>query len=1357
MFRNVDPSVLRVFLGCRTADYLELVGSVLEDTLSAFGVYVLAPLSRQNVSDLAASRGVNSADFLAAVANTGAGPLASLPLTLDLLLRQYVGTGGLQGGAPELYETALLTLAAEPDADRAADQGALGSDEQRLAIAARLCCYLLLCGRAAFWTGPAGGTPPTDLEPSRLAGGEEEQTGGPFAVTSELIAEALRSALFASRGLTRLVPAHATFAAYLAARHLATHNLAESQLRTLLTSQSDTGSVGIVASLRETAAWLVGMRPDATGWLADVEPVSLAAHAAIINDNAMRHLVVQRLLADWRSAMAGSWYRGWHLSHPDLGSQLADVLGPLADPAAAQPPSEQAYLALCLAPDADAASLIAILLGIVAAPHVDAGLRALATEAAAKLDLAAAAPVLLEVLEEITAHPEQDPNDEIRGAVLEATWPGSLAVDRLILALTPPQRQDFVGGYLVFRSRLPGRLADDDVPHLLTWALTGSSVSDPDVQQGGSASGFPFHDSELIQALLDRAFACEQPEGIMRPAAALITAQMRSYKELEVPAALDERDSEGAETASSRALRRLLATELVAQHASKDSVGQLISWGWQRSSAAIAQHNAAVRDGQAGYPHPRRGLLDETDLPWVLELAEAAGPGVTELYVALLRFIYNPADLSAQEIAWATRGSVLWPAFAAMFDAIALDGDTAASARRDHRLSQRRQRTWADAPGHAARVLNLYERASSDPAAFWELLYLLQIDPDTGRGLHQHGDDIAERPGIALLPGGWLDYLREAAWVYLHDGVPPAEDYVDDPNLTSWPAEAGYLALALLARHGVPGRNVDALTPDDLAKWAPAILVFPAVPARADDSTLKRSLLARLASVASDRLPDLVDRILTGQLRLGWRPTELALIDAAFTDAVGDTLFQRIPQLITNLRETLASNPGSPDPDHMTADELRQLEQQRQQWDQRIAALCDTFGLIVTQLLRCQRQRAAEYALAIIADGAIPAADQAAVRAGRIAATSMLTADMAYWSAVIERVNTSPDYERQVLQDLAANQETGALLANLTERQLAELWAQLVQFWPYQLDAVISGAHYVGPDEQAQMWRNAVLNALVQRGTSEAVRLLQDLEANHPTLHWFPDRVRTAQELEREQSWVPPSPTQLTQLLTDRRSRMVRDSADLADLIVEALEVAAGRLQNTGQLLWNNYTTNGRELWRPKSEPDVGAWLSDQLTTELNQSGIVINREVLVRQTSTRGLGLSVDVQADAPVAGETSSLSRPARCRIELKGNWNPDLLEAIRTQLAMDYLMPEGLTDGIYVTAWFDATLWNDESDSRRSRAAARDRETVKQELAMEAQALRRFGLRVRSVIIDIPRPAPGSRSQSSTPAPPSSGISG
>ena len=116
---------------------------------------------------------------------------------------------------------------------------------------------------------------------------------------------------------------------------------------------------------------------------------------------------------------------------------------------------------------------------------------------------------------------------------------------------------------------------------------------------------------------------------------------------------------------------------------------------------------------------------------------------------------------------------------------------------------------------------------------------------------------------------------------------------------------------------------------------------------------------------------------------------------------------------------------------------------------------------------------------------------------------------------------------------------------------------------------------------------------------------------------------------------------------------------------------------------------NRRELWRPKSEPDVGAWLAEQLRAALARGGVVVSREVLVRQTTTRH-GLAVDVQADAPLAG--TQRGERATCRIELKGNWNAELMTAMRTQLTEDYLIPEGLRHGVYVTAWFDTGLWND-----------------------------------------------------------------
>ena len=89
---------------------------------------------------------------------------------------------------------------------------------------------------------------------------------------------------------------------------------------------------------------------------------------------------------------------------------------------------------------------------------------------------------------------------------------------------------------------------------------------------------------------------------------------------------------------------------------------------------------------------------------------------------------------------------------------------------------------------------------------------------------------------------------------------------------------------------------------------------------------------------------------------------------------------------------------------------------------------------------------------------------------------------------------------------------------------------------------------------------------------------------------------------------------------------------------------------------------------------------------------------------------------------------------------------MTAMQTQLAEDYLLPDGLRDGIYLTAWFDTSLWNDPQDTRRARAASRDRHAAAQELQEQTEHLRQRGLRIHSLIIDIPRPAPSPRSTAS-----------
>lgn len=266
-----------------------------------------------------------------------------------------------------------------------------------------------------------------------------------------------------------------------------------------------------------------------------------------------------------------------------------------------------------------------------------------------------------------------------------------------------------------------------------------------------------------------------------------------------------------------------------------------------------------------------------------------------------------------------------------------------------------------------------------------------------------------------------------------------------------------------------------------------------------------------------------------------------------------------------------------------------------------------------------------------------------------------------------------------------------------------------------------------------------MLGVLARRGIANAVRVLRQLAVSRPDVPALADRAREAEELRLGQDWSPVRAEDLTVLFEDNATRLVRGGADLAGLVHRAVLKAADTLVRTGQLLWDFHRTDKKEMWRPKSEVAFGAWLAKELRASLERSGVVISREVRVRETTTQH-GMAVDIQADAPATGDRQD--EPARCRIELKGNWHSDLMMAMRTQLADDYLIPEGLRHGIYVTAWFDTELWNDSADHRRRVARTRDQGETAAELDSQAESLRDLGLDVRVVVVYVPRPEKSAR---------------
>lgn len=1322
LLRQADASALRLLVGCRSAEYPFPVHQLLAGAFPGFARYELAPLRRRDVLELAASRAVSADDFLEEVTRTGTGPLASFPLTLDLLLRQYTADGGLHGTAAELYGSALLALAGEHDPDR---DPALASAPagQVLAVAARLCCYLLVCGRAGFWTGPADQRPPGDLDAGSLAGGQERQAGGPFEVTPTLIAAALRSALFTSAGAYRRVPAHARFAAYLAARHLAWRQLPAAQLRSLLTIPAE-GEVGIVPALRETAAWLLALQPADTTWAEDADPTVLTVHGALIDAPELRSALVERILASPRRFTGLGWRRGWNLTHPGLAGQLAPVLTALADPDAPQPDPDQPYLALMLARQTGPADVITPVLQIAARPDLGPGLRAIAARTAATLDESAAVPVLAGMLAEITEHPERDPDDEIRGIALSVLWPRHMAADALAASLTTPQRDDMLGAYYIFRRRLPGVLSDDDIPHLLTWALPAGTGQPQGSGVPGAGGGLTSDDGDLADSLLDRALACQDAGAVIGPAAALAARLLEDGRDLPVPAALDDRDAARALTAESQRLRRLLAAGLLSGEGTGPAVHRLI-WGWRPSRLAQERHAEALRRGERPDLPSLLGLLGPADLRWALEAATAAGPERTDTWIPVLRGIWDPSDLDAQEAAWQARDSPLWPAFAASFEPVLLGSEAEAVQRRIFESIRPRPAGWADAPAHATKVLDLYQRAPADTAAFAGLVYALHVDPRDGRPVPSADDDLASRPGVRLLPQGWAQHVHEAAWHYLHEANPPGPDILDTPDRLPLPAQAGYLALAFLLRHqppdGAPQLPEDAV----LGQWASSVLITAAGVDSPQGPVPRQVLLARLAGSASAGLPGLAGRLIEGHLATRTWPFGLEYLDAAFNSELAATLTRCLDSAVAALAGYLPPCSAPPD----------QHGQQRraQQFD----SLRRTLTVLVAMLTRHGHGPGVTCAWAIVSRATAPGADEAVLQAGRAAAIGLATGDPGQWSQLVGRLSAASALFREVLCDLAP--DPGPLMDRLTEEELGDLWELLARHWPYQAGGRSWSSGYVGRDEQARHWRDGVLSALARRGTPDAVCVLRQLAASHPDLLTLDDLIREAGELRLGQDWSPVRAEELTRLFEDSTTRLVRGSADLTDVIYAAILDAASTLVRTGQLLWDVGRENRKEIWRPKSEVAFGAWLAEQLRTTLIRGGVVISREVRVRETTTQH-GLAVDIQADAPVI--TGGQDQPARCRIELKGNWHPDLMTAMRTQLADDYLIPEGLRHGIYVTAWFDTDLWNDSADDRRRTARSRDRDTTTAELTSQAESLRDLGLDVRNVVVYIRRPAASAR---------------
>jgi hypothetical protein len=298
------------------------------------------------------------------------------------------------------------------------------------------------------------------------------------------------------------------------------------------------------------------------------------------------------------------------------------------------------------------------------------------------------------------------------------------------------------------------------------------------------------------------------------------------------------------------------------------------------------------------------------------------------------------------------------------------------------------------------------------------------------------------------------------------------------------------------------------------------------------------------------------------------------------------------------------------------------------------------------------------------------------------------------------------------------------------ESQIADLYIWLSRHFPPDQDPQFEDAHRIGTRESLGSWRDALLGGLRRLGTKDAVLAVQRIADALPENKWLNNALVDAQRSYRDRTWEPLSPHQLDQLANSRQAHLIRTDEDLFAATLQALEAIQARLQGdtpSANLLWDTHSG------RPKSEEEISDYLSIELGRRLHEHRAVVNREVQVRRIKPTGLPERTDLRIEALPAQEGGTTG-PILIPGEVKGAWNPDVIESVGSQLVDRYMADFQTNHGIYIAIWFDLESWTNKDDRRKSKAAAHgSREHLFSALQEQAARQLENGRKIAIVVLD------------------------
>ena len=476
--QETGPLFLR--LTCRSAEWRGDAGKTLErlfstrnESIPPLQIYVLAPLSANNIREAAVSSHLDGERLLERIAAKGSEALASHPITFEMLLQLYQENGDFPASRSELYQTGCLRLCADEQVSFGASQQRKTTPPQRFVAAGRLAALSVFTNRFLINGDPEHPASRHDvLEVTDATGHTDEQIGGErLVVDRDTITETLQTALFADRIEGAQSWSHQSYAEFLAAQYVMQRGLPASQVIAVLTDTTDNAQ-RVVPQLEETACWMAEMLPAVFSALAPRNADTLLRCDPSYWSDSDRALLVGSYLnlVHRHEAAELDWQlkdRLARLAHPGLAAQLRPAIAERSE----NPLVRETAIDIAgychvteLAPE-----LIQVLLdpGDIFRVRKHAGIA---------LEQAANEEVRLMLKQRSVADWDGDVDDDLRGYFLQIMWPSQISLHDL-LPLVPPKRANYTGSYKIFlQYKLPESLSDADLPRMLDW-LRESKVS----------------------------------------------------------------------------------------------------------------------------------------------------------------------------------------------------------------------------------------------------------------------------------------------------------------------------------------------------------------------------------------------------------------------------------------------------------------------------------------------------------------------------------------------------------------------------------------------------------------------------------------------------------------------------------------------------------------------------------------------------------------------------------------------------------------------------------------------------------------------------------------------------------------